>query len=157
MGLQVLLNHAQPIAEPLRNLCVFFAPRNHCLGVLTSSCVCCCNLCKALLGSRPRTCPTMQPAAAISLVCWASARRALACFGATSLAWPVRPEPPFNTDGDVIFRYHLGIPDHEVLLYHKFILCMKGIPESALKIIDGCGGAQPPLLAPRFCECLESF
>ena len=82
----------------------------------------------------------MQRAAAVSLVCWALARGAPACFGATSLAWPFRPEPLFNTDGDVIFRYHFDAPDHEVLLYHKFLLYMEGSPESALKIIDGCGG-----------------
>ena len=58
-------------AELLRNLCVFPALRDHCLGVLTSSRVCCCNLCEALLGSRPRACSTMQSATAISFVCWA--------------------------------------------------------------------------------------
>ena len=50
------------------------------------------------------------------------------------------PEPPFNTDGNVIFRYHFDAPDREVLLYHKFLLYMEGTPESALKIIDGCWG-----------------
>ena len=54
--------------------------------------------------------------------------------------WPVRPEPPFNTDGDVIFRYHFDAPDHEVSSYHKFLLYMQGTPESVLKIIDGCWG-----------------
>ena len=82
----------------------------------------------------------MQPAAAVLLVGRSLTRGAPACFGATSLAWPFRPEPLFNTDGDVIFRYHFDAPDHEVLLYHKFLLYMEGSPESALKIIDGCGG-----------------
>ena len=140
MGLQALLNHAEPIAKPLCNLCVFLALCNHCLGVLTSSRVCCCNLCKALLGSRPRTCPTMQSAAAISLVCWALARGAPACFGATSLPWPVRPEPPFNADGDVIFRYHSGNPISGVLFYRKFCRATRGVPVSARTTFVGCGG-----------------
>ena len=84
--------------------------------MLTGSCVCCCDLCTTLLSSRPRACPAMQPAAAISLVCWASARGAPACFGATSLTRPVRPEPPFNTDRDVIFRYHFDVPFRGTIL-----------------------------------------
>lgn len=128
---QIPLSHAQPIAEPLSNLCAFPAPRNHCPGVLTSSRVRCCNLCKTLFGSRPCACPAMQPAAAVLLVCWTLARRASACFGATSLAWPVRPEPPFNTDGDVIFRYHSGNPINGVLFYRKFCRATRGASASA--------------------------
>ena len=82
----------------------------------------------------------MQSAAAISLVCWALARGAPACFGTTSLTRPVSAKARLNANQNIAFCYHLGTPDHEVLLYHKFILCMKGIPESALKIIVGCGG-----------------
>ena len=80
----------------------------------------------------------VQPATAVSFVCWTFARRALTCFGATSLPWPFRPKPPFNTDGNVIFRYHFDAPNYEVLSYRKFLLYMEGTPESALKIIDGC-------------------
>ena len=150
MASQILLNHTEPIAKPLRNLCVFFALCNHCLGVLTSSRVCCCNLCEALLGSRPRACPSVQSAAAISFVCWTFARRALACFGATSLPWPVRPEPPFNTDGDVIFRYHLGTPISGVLFYRKFCRTTRGAPAGAWITFVGCGGTQPQLRETEF-------
>ena len=64
----------------------------------------------------------------------------MACFGATSLPWPVRPEPPFNTDGNVIFRYHLGAPNSEVILYRNFCRSARGRPAGARKIIVGCGG-----------------
>ena len=140
MAPQILLNHAQPIAEPLCNLCVFFALCNHCLGVPTGGCVRCCNFCEALLCSRPRACPSVQPAAAISFVSRALTRGAPTCFGATSLTWPVRPEPPFNTDGDVIFRYHLGTPINGVLFYRKFCRTTRGAPASARTTFVGCGG-----------------
>ena len=100
----------------------------------------CCNLCEALLCSRPRACPSVQPAAAISFVSRALTRGAPACFGATSLAWPVRPETPFSTDGNVIFRYHSGTPNSEVILYRKFCRATRGAPESVRKMNVGCGG-----------------
>ena len=62
------------------------------------------------------------------------------CFGATSLTRPVRPEPPFGADGNVIFRYHLGAPNSEVILYRNFCRSARGRPAGARKIIVGCGG-----------------
>ena len=119
---------AQPIAKPLRNLCVFPAPRNHCPGVLTSSRVRSCNLCTTLLSSRPRACPAMQPAAAVSLVCWAQARGAPACFGAATLSRPVRPEACLQPNQYVIFCYHLDIPINGVLFYRKFCTATREVP-----------------------------
>ena len=116
MAPQILLNHAQPIAEPLRNLCVLFALCNLCLCELSMTKVRRSNLCTTLFSSRPRACSAMQSAAAVSFVCWALARQALTCFGATPLAWPVRPKPPFNADGDVIFRYHFDAPFRGIIL-----------------------------------------
>ena len=157
MGLQVLLNHAEPIAEPLRNLCVFPAPRNHCLGVLTSSCVCCCNLCTTFCRLRAYGPTSVQSTSAISFAGRTPTCGAPACFGATSLAWPVRPEPPFNTDIDVIFRYHSDSPEREVISYHKFCRATRGVPVSGWIKVIGCAGRHPPLLAPEFCDCLISF
>ena len=82
----------------------------------------------------------MQSAASVSLVCWALARRAPACFGAISLTRPVRPEPPFGADDNVIFRYHLGAPNSEVILCRNFCRSARGRPAGARKIIVGCGG-----------------
>ena len=140
MASQILLNHAEPIAEPFRNLCVFLALCNHCLGVLTSSRVCCCNLCEALLCSRPRACPSVQPAAAISFVCWAFARQALTCFGATSLARPVSAKARLNANQNIAFCYHSDSPEHEVSFYHKFCEATRGPSASAWTTFVGCGG-----------------
>ena len=82
----------------------------------------------------------MQSTSTVSFVCWTLARGAPACLRATSLAWPVRPEPPFSTDGNVIFRYHSGTPDSEVILYRNFCRAARGRPAGARKIIVGCGG-----------------
>ena len=82
----------------------------------------------------------MQSTSAISFVCWTLARGPATCFGATSLTRPVRPEPPFGADGNVIFRYHLGAPNSEVILYRNFCRSARGRPAGARKIIVGCGG-----------------
>ena len=71
-------------------------------------------------------------------VCADVCKASLTCFGATSLPGHLGPNSPFNTDGNVIFRYHFDAPNYEVLSYRKFLLYMEGTPESALKIIDGC-------------------
>ena len=97
---------------------------NHCLGVLTGSRVRCCNLCEALLGSGP------------SLLHHAIGSGHFACLlGVVVLRrvlaphrwpWPVRPELPFNTDGDVIFRYRSGNP----LMGYYFTADFAGLRES---------------------------
>ena len=140
MAPQILLNHTEPIAEPLCNLCVFSAFRNHCPGVLTSSRVRCCNLCTTLLSSRPRACSTMQPAAAVSLVCWALARGAPACFGATSLAWPVSTKARLNANQNIAFCYHSDTPINGVSFYRNFCRTTRGAPASARTTFVGCGG-----------------
>ena len=58
----------------------------------------------------------MQSTSTVSFVCWTLARHAPACFGATSLAWPVSAKAPFNADGDVIFRYHFDAPFEGIIL-----------------------------------------
>jgi hypothetical protein len=86
----------------------------------------------------------MQPAAAVSFVGGTLTRGASTCLGTASLAWLFRPKPPFNTNGDVIFRYHFDVPNHEVLFYHKLLLYMEGIPESALKLLMVAGAEFEP-------------
>ena len=80
------------------------------LGELPMTKVRCRDPRSSTLGPRSCTSPAMQPAAAVSLVCWALAGGTPTCFGATSLAWPVRAEPPFNADGHIIFCKHLNTP-----------------------------------------------
>ena len=52
----------------------------------------------------------MEAAAAILLVGRTLARGPLTGLSTTSLPRPVRPKPPFDTDGHVIFCKHLNTP-----------------------------------------------
>ena len=87
---------------------------------------------------------------AVLLVCRTLAPSAPSCFGTTSFTWPVRPEPPFGADGNVIFRYHLGAPNSEVISYRNFCRTTRGAPASARTTFVGCGGTQPPLRETEF-------
>ena len=50
--------------------------------------------------------PSMQSAAAVRLVSRTLTRGAPTCLRTASLPRPVRPEPPPDTDGHIVFRQH---------------------------------------------------
>ena len=111
-----------------RNLCVFFAPRNHCPGVLAGSCVCCCNLCTTFCRLRAYGPTSVQSTSAISFVGRTLTCGAPACFGATSLSWPVSAKACLQPNHYVIFCYHLDIPINGVLFYRKFCTATREVP-----------------------------
>ena len=70
----------------------------------------------------PRSCasPAMEAAAAILLIGRTLTRGAPTCLCTASLPWPIRPKPPLETDGHVVFCQHGKHPAYGVLLYRKF-------------------------------------
>ena len=63
--------------------------------------------------------PAMQPATSILPVGRTLTRVAPTCLRTAPLPWPVRPEPPLDTDGHIVFCQHEYHPAYEVLLYRK--------------------------------------
>jgi hypothetical protein len=63
----------------------------------------------------------MEAAAAILLVGRTLTRGAPTCLRTAPLPRPVRPEPPLDADGHIVFCQHENTPDPEVSLYHKTI------------------------------------
>ena len=73
-----------------------------------------------LFGPRTSTGPTMQSAPAILFGSRTLTRGAPTCLRTAPLPRPVRPKPPFDTDGHVVFCQHGKHPACGVLLYRKF-------------------------------------
>ena len=63
--------------------------------------------------------PAMEAAAAVLLVGRTLTSVAPPCLRTASLPRPVRPEPPPDTDGHIVFCQHEYHPAYEVLLYRK--------------------------------------
>ena len=59
-----------------------------------------------LFGLCARAAPAMEAAAAILLIGRTLTRGAPTCLRTTSLPRPVRPEPPIDTDGHIVFCQH---------------------------------------------------
>ena len=100
----------------------------------------------------------MQSTSAISFAGRTPTCGPATCFGATSLTRPVRPEPPFGADGNVIFRYHLGAPNSEVISYRNFCRTTRGGPVSGWTKVIGCRGRilNSPQVQPKFDFCAST-
>ena len=72
-----------------------------------------------LLGLSTSAGPAMEAAAAVLLVGRTLTRGAPTCLRTASLPRPIRPEPPLETDGHIVFYQHEYHPAYEVLLYRK--------------------------------------
>jgi hypothetical protein len=82
--------------------------------------------------------PTMNPTTAIPFVSRPPTRGATTCLRTASLPRPVRPEPPLDTDGHIVFCQHQFHPAYEVLLYRINIEASKSLPLGSQEY--GCGG-----------------
>ena len=81
----------------------------------------------SVLGPRPSACSSVESTAAVLLVGWTLTRCAPTCLRTASLTRPVRPKPPLNTDGHVVFCQHEYHPAYEVLLYRKLSGASRGL------------------------------
>ena len=65
--------------------------------------------------------PAMEAATAILLIGRTLTRGAASCLSTASPPGPIRPEPPLDTDGHVVFCQPEQHPAYEVLLYRIII------------------------------------
>ena len=98
------------------------------LGELPMSKVCRRDPRSTLLGLCTSAGPTMEAAAAILLICRTLTRGAPAGLRTAPLPWPVRSEPPLDTDVHIVFCQHVFYPAYGVLLYHEI-----GLPSRHMK------------------------
>ena len=89
------------------------------LGELPMTKVCCRDPRSTFFGLCTSAGPAMQPAPPVLLMSRTLARGPPTGLRTTSLPRPIRPKPPLDTDGHIVFYQHEYHPAYEVLLYRK--------------------------------------
>ena len=101
-----------------------------------------------LLGLSASAGPAMQPAPAILLICRTLTRGTTTCLRTAPLPRPVRPKPPLDTDGHVVFCQHGKHPACGVLLYRKFSGASRWVEPSCRRKSRGSRAAKLGALSP---------